>query len=45
MTDGLSNTMLFSERAHSRLEGPMYREAHWWADSVAGDNRFWTSSR
>ena len=20
----------------------MYREAHWWADSVASDNRFWT---
>ncbi len=40
--DGLSHTMLFTERAHGKLEGFFYREAHWWADSVASDTRFWT---
>ncbi len=40
--DGLSTTMLYTERAHGALKGLSYREWHWWADSVAGDNRFWT---
>ncbi|MFO0950110.1 MAG: DUF1559 domain-containing protein [Isosphaeraceae bacterium] len=42
VTDGLSNTFLLAERAHGKLTGSVYREAHWWADCTASDTRFWT---
>ena len=42
VTDGLGNTFLLSERAHGKLKGQMYTEAHWWADGTAFDTRFWT---
>jgi prepilin-type N-terminal cleavage/methylation domain-containing protein/prepilin-type processing-associated H-X9-DG protein len=42
ITDGLSQTMLFSEHAHGALTGEDLKYYHWWADCVIGDTRFWT---
>ena len=42
VTDGTSQTMLLSERAHGLLTGEELRYWHWWADSVSNDTRFWT---
>ena len=42
ITDGTSQTMLLSERAHGLLTGEELRYWHWWADSVSNDTRFWT---
>jgi prepilin-type N-terminal cleavage/methylation domain-containing protein/prepilin-type processing-associated H-X9-DG protein len=42
ITDGTSQTMLLSERAHGLLTGDDFRFWHWWADSVSMDTRFWT---
>jgi prepilin-type N-terminal cleavage/methylation domain-containing protein len=42
ITDGTSQTMLLSERAHGLLTGDDLRFWHWWADSVSVDTRFWT---
>jgi prepilin-type N-terminal cleavage/methylation domain-containing protein/prepilin-type processing-associated H-X9-DG protein len=42
ITDGTSQTMLLSERAHGMLTGDDLRYWHWWADSVSMDTRFWT---
>jgi prepilin-type processing-associated H-X9-DG protein len=42
ITDGTSQTMLFSERAHGLLTGEAFQYWHWWADSVSMDTRFWT---
>jgi prepilin-type processing-associated H-X9-DG protein len=42
ITDGTSQTMLLSERAHGLLTGDEFRYWHWWADSVSMDTRFWT---
>ncbi len=42
ITDGTSQTMLLSERAHGLLTGDDFRYWHWWADSVSMDTRFWT---
>jgi prepilin-type N-terminal cleavage/methylation domain-containing protein/prepilin-type processing-associated H-X9-DG protein len=42
ITDGTSQTVLLSERAHGLLTGDDFRYWHWWADSVSMDTRFWT---
>src|SRR5262245_61276200 len=42
ITDGTSQTMLLSERAHGLLTGDDFRYWHWWADAVSMDTRFWT---
>jgi prepilin-type N-terminal cleavage/methylation domain-containing protein/prepilin-type processing-associated H-X9-DG protein len=42
ITDGTSQTMLLSERAHGLLTGEDLLYWHWWADSVSVDTRFWT---
>jgi prepilin-type N-terminal cleavage/methylation domain-containing protein/prepilin-type processing-associated H-X9-DG protein len=42
ITDGTSQTMLLSERAHGLLTGEDLLYWHWWADSVSMDTRFWT---
>ena len=42
ITDGTSQTMLLSERAHGLLTGEDLQYWHWWADSVSMDTRFWT---
>jgi prepilin-type N-terminal cleavage/methylation domain-containing protein/prepilin-type processing-associated H-X9-DG protein len=42
ITDGTTQTMLLSERAHGLLTGEELRYWHWWADSVSMDTRFWT---
>jgi prepilin-type N-terminal cleavage/methylation domain-containing protein/prepilin-type processing-associated H-X9-DG protein len=42
ITDGTTQTMLLSERAHGLLTGDDFRYWHWWADSVSVDTRFWT---
>ena len=42
ITDGTSNTLLLSERAHGLLSGDPFNYWHWWADAVAVDTRFWT---
>jgi prepilin-type N-terminal cleavage/methylation domain-containing protein/prepilin-type processing-associated H-X9-DG protein len=42
VTDGTSNTLLLSERAHGLLSGDTLNYWHWWADSTAVDTRFWT---
>jgi prepilin-type N-terminal cleavage/methylation domain-containing protein/prepilin-type processing-associated H-X9-DG protein len=42
ISDGTSQTMLLSERAHGMLTGEDSRYWHWWADSVSMDTRFWT---
>jgi prepilin-type N-terminal cleavage/methylation domain-containing protein/prepilin-type processing-associated H-X9-DG protein len=42
ITDGTSQTMLMSERAHGLLTGEDFRYWHWWADAVSMDTRFWT---
>jgi prepilin-type N-terminal cleavage/methylation domain-containing protein/prepilin-type processing-associated H-X9-DG protein len=42
ITDGTSQTMLMSERAHGLLTGDDLRYWHWWADSASMDTRFWT---
>jgi prepilin-type N-terminal cleavage/methylation domain-containing protein/prepilin-type processing-associated H-X9-DG protein len=42
ITDGTSQTMLLSERAHGILTGDDFQYWHWWADSVSMDTRFWT---
>jgi prepilin-type N-terminal cleavage/methylation domain-containing protein/prepilin-type processing-associated H-X9-DG protein len=43
ITDGTSQTMLLSERAHGLLTGDELLYWHWWADSVSMDTRFWTT--
>ncbi len=40
--DGLSNTMLLSERVHGLLSAAEQRCYFWWADATTGDTRFWT---
>jgi prepilin-type processing-associated H-X9-DG protein len=42
ITDGTSQTMLLSERAHGLLTGEDFQYWHWWADAVSMDTRFWT---
>jgi prepilin-type N-terminal cleavage/methylation domain-containing protein/prepilin-type processing-associated H-X9-DG protein len=42
ITDGTSQTMLLSERAHGLLTGDDIRFWHWWADAVSMDTKFWT---
>jgi prepilin-type N-terminal cleavage/methylation domain-containing protein/prepilin-type processing-associated H-X9-DG protein len=42
ITDGTSQTMLLSERAHGLLKGDDFLNDCWWADSTACDTRFWT---
>ena len=42
ITDGTSQTMLLSERAHGLLTGDDFQFWHWWADAVSVDTRFWT---
>jgi prepilin-type processing-associated H-X9-DG protein len=42
ITDGASQTMLLSERAHGLLTGEDFLYWHWWADAVSMDTRFWT---
>jgi prepilin-type N-terminal cleavage/methylation domain-containing protein/prepilin-type processing-associated H-X9-DG protein len=42
ISDGTSQTMLLSERAHGILTGDEFRFWHWWADAVSMDTRFWT---
>jgi prepilin-type N-terminal cleavage/methylation domain-containing protein/prepilin-type processing-associated H-X9-DG protein len=42
ITDGTTQTMLLSERAHGLLTGDALRYWHWWADSVSMDTRYWT---
>jgi prepilin-type N-terminal cleavage/methylation domain-containing protein/prepilin-type processing-associated H-X9-DG protein len=42
ITDGTTQTMLLSERAHGMLTGDDLVYWHWWADSVSMDTRFWT---
>jgi prepilin-type N-terminal cleavage/methylation domain-containing protein/prepilin-type processing-associated H-X9-DG protein len=42
ISDGTSQTMLLSERAHGLLTGDEFRYWHWWADSVSMDTRYWT---
>jgi prepilin-type N-terminal cleavage/methylation domain-containing protein/prepilin-type processing-associated H-X9-DG protein len=42
ISDGTSQTMLMSERAHGLLTGDDLQYWHWWADSVSMDTRFWT---
>jgi prepilin-type N-terminal cleavage/methylation domain-containing protein/prepilin-type processing-associated H-X9-DG protein len=42
ISDGTSQTMLLSERAHGLLTGEDLQYWHWWADSVSMDTRFWT---
>jgi hypothetical protein len=42
ITDGTSQTMLLSERAHGRLTGQELRCWHEWADATTSDTRFWT---
>jgi prepilin-type N-terminal cleavage/methylation domain-containing protein len=42
ITDGMSQTMLLSERAHGLLPGEDFFEAYWWADGGGPDTRFWT---
>jgi prepilin-type N-terminal cleavage/methylation domain-containing protein/prepilin-type processing-associated H-X9-DG protein len=42
ITDGTSNTMLLSERAHGLLTKQEQLCYFWWADATEGDTRFWT---
>jgi prepilin-type N-terminal cleavage/methylation domain-containing protein/prepilin-type processing-associated H-X9-DG protein len=42
ISDGTSQTILLSERAHGLLTGDDLQYWHWWADSVSVDTRFWT---
>jgi prepilin-type processing-associated H-X9-DG protein len=42
VTDGLSNTILFSEHAHSLLDDDSGRDWHWWFDGAYGDTLFRT---
>jgi len=40
VTDGMSNTLLFSERAFGLLSAADQRCWYWWADCVSADTRF-----
>jgi prepilin-type N-terminal cleavage/methylation domain-containing protein/prepilin-type processing-associated H-X9-DG protein len=40
ITDGLSNTMAFSERAHSMLDEPSAVEWNWWTSGYYGDTLY-----
>ncbi len=42
ITDGTSQTMIFSERAHGLLTSDELTYWHWWADGTASDTRYWT---
>ncbi len=42
VVDGTSQTMMFGERAHGRLEGGLATIWHWWFDGYYGDTLFWT---
>jgi prepilin-type N-terminal cleavage/methylation domain-containing protein/prepilin-type processing-associated H-X9-DG protein len=44
ITDGTSNTILLSERAHSILTDQNAIDWHWWFDGYYGDTNFWTLS-
>lgn len=43
ITDGLSQTLLLSERAHGRLDEDNSEGPHWWFDGYFGDTLFWTT--
>jgi prepilin-type N-terminal cleavage/methylation domain-containing protein/prepilin-type processing-associated H-X9-DG protein len=43
VTDGLSNTLLFSERNRGALDPSTARDWHWWFDGDYGDTLFWTA--
>ncbi len=38
--DGLSNTIMFGERAHSLLDQPSQQDWHWWTSGNFGDTLF-----
>jgi prepilin-type N-terminal cleavage/methylation domain-containing protein/prepilin-type processing-associated H-X9-DG protein len=40
--DGVSHTLMFCERAHSRMTIPDPDEYHWWSDGWMSDNHFLT---
>jgi len=42
VTDGLSQTFLFGERAHGRLGDDAAIVWHWWFDGYRADTLFWT---
>jgi prepilin-type N-terminal cleavage/methylation domain-containing protein/prepilin-type processing-associated H-X9-DG protein len=42
ITDGLSNTFAFSERAHTMLDDPSALSWHWWTSGNYGDTLFCT---
>lgn len=42
LSDGLSQTIAFGERAHGRLEENRKSGSHWWFDGYYGDTLFWT---
>jgi prepilin-type processing-associated H-X9-DG protein len=42
ITDGLSNTILFGEHAHSLLDDSSATDWHWWFDGAYGDTLFRT---
>lgn len=42
VTDGLSETFLFGERADGRLVEPDRWSLHWWFDGYSADTLFWT---
>jgi prepilin-type N-terminal cleavage/methylation domain-containing protein/prepilin-type processing-associated H-X9-DG protein len=42
ITDGTSNTFVFSERGHSLLSGESADDWHWWFDGYYGDTMFTT---
>jgi len=42
ITDGLSQTMLLSERAHGLLSSAEQLCFYWWADGTSTDTRYWT---
>src|SRR5262249_10067131 len=43
ITDGTSNTLLLSERAHGLLDDSTAQNWHWWFDGYYGDNLFWAA--
>ncbi len=40
--DGLTHTLLLSEKAHARLNADDARDWHWWFSGFQGDTLFWT---
>ncbi len=42
ITDGTSNTMAFSERAHGKLDASYRNDWHWWTSGNYGDTMFTT---